>query len=621
MIFCPLSFLVSLVFFDKTRVPLFLRIYFLLKMQNSADFNEQQAWGGSTYQSHTGPPSHTTLVNRQGTPLGTVPSHAGILASASDNFFHPTSFPVPSSLPYRLPDVPIPHHYPNYPYYSHIPMNRDYLSQPNNIPNSSSTSYNNPNFVIPPQQHISPVNSPILSPSYLHTPTQHHLPFLHPSPPPPPQHVPPFIHQSAAPPVQYVYYVPQTQPQPLPPSPPLPSFTKTLPSISHLHVPTLSNKADFAAWDEGVTSSLRAHGLLGHILAPSTPLDSTRPDRTSCPMPILPLSPTAADLASLTHWWDEDNIVQHILTSRLGTIPRGLLPSSILVARTAFSIYQTLVRYYGTSNFADCTELFDSLNALLCQPGHVQEYVSRWRTGISRLQSAKFPFSIKVSISHFIRGLPLTPAFFLLRSQLPMYVAAAGDQDYGAFVTITESALEQETVFRSASQHVRPPHHLSSLPNPSAESMNRPIVTPSVPDRSMKPAPNAHLHAPGSSKTCTNCGLTGHLASTCFKPGGGMAGQRDEFKRNRNQVVAMMIASLDEAYGVADMDSPEDISSPISPHIPPNDNPVVTPVSPILSAQNEYVHHDVYPMHDSRASHAFSSSSAVDHMAFFMLKD
>ena len=83
-------------------------------MQNSADLNEQQAWGSSSYHPHsaTGHPGQTTLVGRQGTPLGIVPSHAGILASASNNFFHPTSFPVHSSVPYRLPDVPVPHHIP-----------------------------------------------------------------------------------------------------------------------------------------------------------------------------------------------------------------------------------------------------------------------------------------------------------------------------------------------------------------------------------------------------------------------------------------------------------------------------------------------------------------------------
>ena len=64
------------------------------------------------------------------------------------------------------------------------------------------------------------------------------------------------------------------------------------------------------------------------------------------------------------------------------------------------------------------------------------------------------------------------------------------------------------------------------MPVSSGDSMNRSVVAPSAPERSVKPAGmGAHSHAPGSSKTCSNCGLSCHLALTCFKPGGGMAGQ------------------------------------------------------------------------------------------------
>ena len=591
-------------------------------MQGPADFNEQQAWGGPTYHHSkvsNGETGQTTLIGRQGSPTRTVPPHAGILASASDDLFHPNnSFQNNPSLQYVLPNIPIPHNHPTYPYYPHIPVNREHLSQPpsrNILQNPSSTSYNNPNFTIPPLPQLSPIrNSSVPSPLFPQTPTQHQQfpPHMNPSTPPPP-HMPIFNNQPGGPPVQYIYHVHQGPPQPsLQPS--FPSPTKSLPSVSHLHVPTLSNKADFSAWDDGVTSSLRAHGLLGHILDPTMLPDSSRPDRMPCPMPVLPSSPTTADLDSLTRWWDEDNVAQHILTSRLGTVPRGLLPSSNLVARTALSIYQTLVRYYGTSSFADCTELFDSLNTLYCQPGRVQEYVSRWRTGISRLQSAKFPFSIKVSISHFIRGLPLTSAFHMLRSQLPVHVSAAGDQDYGAFITITESALELDTIFKSATQIPRLSRNHPFPPTTSdRESPAKVLAATTIPDKSAKPVSTS------SSKTCTNCGLTGHLASTCFKPGGGMAGQRDEFKHNRNQVVAMMIASLDEAYDVADVDSPD--IPPISLPPPPDDNSVLSPVSPILSPQNEYIARDWYSMRDSPDPCAFPASSDFDNMAFISIRD
>jgi hypothetical protein len=92
-----------------------------------------------------------------------------------------------------------------------------------------------------------------------------------------------------------------------------------------------------------VTSLLHAHGLLGHILDPTEPLDLMRPDRVPKPLPILPATPTSKDSVELTTWWDDDNAAQHVLTSRIGSVSRGLLPLPNLLARTALSIYQTLV--------------------------------------------------------------------------------------------------------------------------------------------------------------------------------------------------------------------------------------------------------------------------------------
>ena len=113
----------------------------------------------------------------------------------------------------------------------------------------------------------------------------------------------------------------------------------------------------------------------------------------------------------------------------------------------------------------------------------------------------------------------------------------------------------------------------------------------------MSPDKSTKSVSTSSSKTCTNCGMTGHLASTCFKPGGGMAGQQDEFRRNRSQIVAMMIASLDEAYDVADVETPI-VPSPPPPPTLPEDSSAVSPVSPIMSPQNDNILRDWYPMRD-----------------------
>ena len=110
-----------------------------------------------------------------------------------------------------------------------------------------------------------------------------------------------------------------------------------------------------------------------------------------------------------------------------------------------------LLQYYGTCSFSDCTELMNSLFNTPCTNGRVLEYVSKWRMRISRLQTAKFPFSIKICISQFVRGLPFIPAFTPLRADIPYRIATAGDQDFGAFISLTEVVLELDTIFHTSS--------------------------------------------------------------------------------------------------------------------------------------------------------------------------
>ena len=83
----------------------------------------------------------------------------------------------------------------------------------------------------------------------------------------------------------------------------------------------------------------------------------------------------------------------------------------------------------------------------------------------------------------------------------------------------------------------------------------------------------------------------------------------------------MMIASLDEAYDMADVEV-LDMAFPTSPPQEPEDNPVVSTVSPTLSPQNKNVHCDVYAMRDSCVPRAFSmTSDTIDQVALFSLWD
>ena len=222
------------------------------------------------------------------------------------------------------------------------------------------------------------------------------------------------------------------------------------------HIPLLTSKTDFFAWDKGVTTLLRANGLLGHILDPSKPLDFSHPDHMPSLPPSLPHRPLPEKIDVFNLWWDQDNIAQHILVSHLGSIPCSLLPSLNIATKTALSIYKMLSQYYGTCSFVDCAELLNSLHTSSCITGHVSEYVSKWRTGISHLQSSRFVFNVKICINYFIHGLPLISAFTNLCTILPDRLAGAMESDLGPFITLTENVLELDTIFHSTSQSQGP---------------------------------------------------------------------------------------------------------------------------------------------------------------------
>ena len=602
-------------------------------MQTPPNLANRQAWGGRPrFQTLVEESPSPTNMQEQTTVIGThasgrqdVPSRArslpqaGVIASSSDNLFHPV--PTSSSYVFNLPDIPL------------DPASRcpAYNQPPNTFsrPYHSNSSYNNPSFTVPPPpppvsyHHVSPLhtNVPVFPPppipprpvfsDHPQPPFEHSQPAYI-----PPQHAfnqfppfPPSFSQfpSAAP----AYYNPSIHipfNQPVYQHEPLlavSTLSKTLPTVTH--VPVLTSKHDFFAWDEAVNSLIYANGLVGHILDPSTPVHPSRPDLAPTPIPTMPAYPSAPDTAVLTRWWAEDSIVQHILVSRLGSIPRGLLPSPNIMTRTALSIYKLLVQYYGTSNFADCTDLLYSLQTSVCTSGRVQEFVSKWRTGISRLQSAKVVFNIKFCMSLFVRGLPSIPAFNSIRADLPLRIAAvAHDQDYGAFITMTERVLELDTIFRSTPQnHVPRQNRVSTIAVPT---LPLPLVPPAVPDVSRNSKPNQPV------QSCNNCksrGLrgVGHTDGTCFQPGGGMEGRREEYLNNKGRVQAMLAECLENALLLPDQALPSDSCSlSSSPTLSPilDNEPLLPPVANFCVPSfmpNSDVREDLYNWCEPKLEH------------------
>ena len=625
--------------------------------------NEQAEWGGTTYQpqspsvSSIGNYPQQTLIGRQGpdghqasgmNPSSQVP----FTASYSNDLFNPTlRAPSVSSVPiFSLPEVHFPPNSRAYtqPHDTFSRVRAFHADVPPHFSRTSPIAFSSrparPATAPPapssplPFHNVASSSIPFFNPLSIQLPYFPHTSSLIPPPFVTP-HVPGMPHQSHQPasntlsyasqpssalynpPIQYVYCLPASS-SPLSSSSHFPSHTssKTLPSISHISL--LNSKSDFHTWDEGVTSLLHHLGLLGHILGLSEPLDPSRPDRMPLPEPVLLASPTPAELTAFTRWWDDDNIAQHVLMARLGSTPRGLLPFSNITNRSARSIYSTLTHYYGLCSWSDGSELLNTLNASICTPGRVQEYVSKWRTGISRLRSARFPINVKILISNFVRGLPIAPAFNTLRTKLSSRISRAGEHDLGAFIAVTETALDLEATFRAAAQAqnprsippTRPSVHVAasvSTPTPAAPPNNSSTIKPST----------TNVVAPAverinrSALHCSNCNRPGHISATCFQPGGGMEGQRGEYRGNKGKAVAMFAEMMEDAYNsCATLPPPEpELSYPLvdseeDPNVPLAPLPVSSFLAPNPTIRRNYFAErdpDKFPM-------AFMSNSVED---------
>ena len=104
----------------------------------------------------------------------------------------------------------------------------------------------------------------------------------------------------------------------------LPTTPKPLPTVSH--IPILSGWSDFNAWNNGVRSLILYLGYTGHIA--SQPAPGVVPDSDGVPSypPNLSTPPSMAEITALCAWWEEDNIVSHILMTRLASAVFSILP-------------------------------------------------------------------------------------------------------------------------------------------------------------------------------------------------------------------------------------------------------------------------------------------------------
>lgn len=156
-------------------------------------------------------------------------------------------------------------------------------------------------------------------------------------------------------------------------------------------------------------------------------------------------------------------------------------------------------------------ELLNSLHNS-CISGHVPEFVSKWRVGLVKLQSACYLYNIKFALACLFMGYLLF--FNTLCADLPCCIVAIADiHDYGAFISLMDMVLELDTIFCSSplSQSPHPPC-LPPMSTPPALPAPLSLPMPAVPMPAVPPSCIPKKEC-GNCKSCGLCS-TGHADET-----------------------------------------------------------------------------------------------------------
>jgi hypothetical protein len=224
---------------------------------------------------------------------------------------------------------------------------------------------------------------------------------------------------------------------------------KTLPLVAH--IPLLTGRADFGAWNDGIRTLILHLGYLGHISDPPPSGLNPLTDHVSTYMPILSATSTADEHTAYRFWWECDNIVSHVLLTCLNTVTRSLLPyddgdpTSPSCARL---IYNTLCKAYHIRGFTSGSALYAELWSLSCG-SRVQKFVTKWCAGVSKLCAAHYPLIIHEVIKAFLIELPASVPFQMLHRETMRQIDSVHNDDIMAFIRVTNETLDIDSHYQS----------------------------------------------------------------------------------------------------------------------------------------------------------------------------
>jgi hypothetical protein len=381
--------------------------------------------------------------------------------------------------------------------------------------------------------------------------------------------------QTAAVPQNHTAF-PIVAPQPIPLPPKLPTVRASPLSSSSAHssshfshskftlpstkdIPLLSGKHDWGPWHSAVRTLVLNANLLGHIAEDPLPGTAYDPGLWPTYPPSVHQGSTQHELQAFSDWWSHDGLVSHILNSRVSPAVLGSLPIAnerMGQRRSARNVYFTLRHQYGAGDYSAVMVIEARLRQLKCLPARggvrVTDFITTWRVSYNQMEAAGFLPGTRQLLAIFADGLPNNTVSFV-----NLY-----DHIIFSLNEPNEQALPNIHGLFDRTIHIENNIQRSRIMNPPARTRlptsNQP-ATPTTPSQSSINTASPVSSVP-TTRHCKNCNRPGHTDDTCFQPGGGMEGRREEFLANRP---VKPIAHITEVEEVAVQSEVEEVSSVI----------------------------------------------------------
>ena len=148
----------------------------------------------------------------------------------------------------------------------------------------------------------------------------------------------------------------------------------------------------------------------------------------------------------------------------------------------------------GLRGYVAGSALYSDLRGLLCG-SRVQEFITKWRSGVSQLRSAHYPLIIREVIELFLERLPTSVPFQILRHKVMERIDFIRDDDITEFIRITNEALDIDNLYRRSNP---PRSTMNPAPRSSSSLPRVPLATssssaPAVVSPAVVPTPRSKL--------------------------------------------------------------------------------------------------------------------------------